>query len=172
MYHRVTCSIKKFKAPSFWRNDFPACLLVFAASLLPVRSLLRTVPRAILISRTGGLPEQQVAAVRPRCTGRDFDAIFRAAWLILPWTSQAACGSSQTFFHPFSRYYMSRASLSRCVTCTTVIHTDFWELVVRVLWEARTCSRQNRHDRDEYPFAGMASEHRLDNFKPDTQVIE
>jgi hypothetical protein len=47
-------------------------------------------------------------------------------WPILPWTSQAACRSSQTIFHPFSRYYMSRASLSRCVACKTVIHKDFW----------------------------------------------
>jgi len=52
--------------------------------------------------------------------------MFRAGWPILPWTSQAACGSGQTFIHPFSRYYMSRASPSRCVICTTVIHTDLW----------------------------------------------
>jgi hypothetical protein len=29
-----------------------------------------------------------------------------------------------------------------------------------VLWEARTCSRQNRYDWGGYPFAAMASEHR------------
>jgi hypothetical protein len=43
---------------------------------------------------------------------------------------------------------------------------DTHELVE--LWEARTCSRQNRYERGVYPFAGMASEHRLDNFQPDT----
>ena len=145
--------------PAFWYSRHP---------FFQVRSVLRTVPRAILVSITRGLPEQQVAAARPRCTSRDFDAMFRAAWLVLPWTRQAACGSSQIFFHPSSRYYMSRASLSRCVTCKIVIHTDFLEEpVVRVLWEARTCSRQNRYARRGYPFAGMASEHRLDNFKGD-----
>jgi hypothetical protein len=28
---------------------------------------------------------------------------------------------------------------------------------------------KNRYDRGAYPFAVMASEHRLDNFKPDTE---
>ena len=95
------------------------------SSLLPVRSGLLT-PHAILVSITRRLPKRQVAAVRPRCTGRDFDAISVLLGQFCPWTSQAARGSSQSFFHPFSRYYMSRASLSRCVTCKTVIHTDFW----------------------------------------------
>src|SRR5271166_3496902 len=171
MYHVVTVSTKILSSfflaqrnslRAFWYSRHP--FFRFARALLT--------PHAILVSITRRLPKQQVAAVRPICARRDFDAISVLPGQFCPWTSQAACGSSQTFFHPFSRYYMSRASLSRCVTCTTVIHTDFWELVVRVLWEARTCSRQNRHDRDEYPFAGMASEHRLDNFKPDTQVIE
>src|SRR6266478_9674247 len=40
-----------------------------------------------------------------RCTGRDFDAIFRPAWLILPWTSQAACGSGQLLPSIFSTLF-------------------------------------------------------------------
>jgi hypothetical protein len=119
--------------------------LVFASSLLPVRSALLT-PHAILVSITRRLPKQQVAvaAVRPRCTVRNFDAIFRAAWLILSSTSQAACGSSETFFHPFSRCHINRASLSRCVTCTTVIHTDFWNWLCVCFGRPGLVRRQNR----------------------------
>ena len=153
MYLSVTFSTKILRY--FFLAQRMSCLPCrIQASLLPVRSAPLT-PHAILVSITRRLPKQQVAAVRPRRTGRDFDATFRAAWPILPWTSQAACGSSQTFFHQFSRYYVSRASLSGCVTCKTVIHTDFWNsffLCVCALWEARTCSHQNRYDRGGYPF--------------------
>ena len=126
MYRTVTFSTKKLRS-LFLAQRIP-CLL-FGIRVIPSCGSLRSLtPHAILVSITRRLPKQQVAALRPRRTGRDFDAIFRAAWPILPWTSQTARGSSQTFFHPFSRYYMSRASLSRCVTRKTVIH-GFFELV-------------------------------------------
>src|SRR5260370_25590561 len=98
MYLIVTFSIKILSS-FFRRHDFPACLLVFASSLLPVSLGSSNNPPIRSWNHTRGLPVQQLAAVLPRCTSRDFDAKFRAAWLILLWTSQAACGSSQTFFH-------------------------------------------------------------------------
>jgi hypothetical protein len=137
MYLQDTFFNKKFgillfgatnSLPAFWYSRHP-----FFSSLSSSNN-----PPCDPDTITRRLPKQQVAAVRPRCTGRDFDAIFRTAWLILPWTSQAACGSSQTFHHPFSRYYMSCAWLSKCVICKTVIHTDLWNWLCFVLWEART----------------------------------
>ena len=82
MYFGVTFSTK-ILTPSFGAMISVPAFLVFASSLLPVRSVLLTIPPCDPDTITRGLPEQQVAAARPGCTGRDFDAIFRAAWLIL-----------------------------------------------------------------------------------------
>src|SRR5271165_7018755 len=100
MYLCDTLSTKKFTL-FYSIDDFLVCLLVFAVLVLPVRSL----PPAILPSDLGTTiresPVLRVLEGRPRCIGRDYDGIFQAAWLAPPWTSQAACGSSQIFFHPF-----------------------------------------------------------------------
>ena len=110
MYPCDTFSTKKFTI-FYSIGDSLVCLLVFALLVLPVRSL----PPAILPSDLGTTiresPVLRVLEGRPRCIGRDFDGIFQAAWLAPPWTSQAACGSSQTFFHPF--FYVRR-TLWRC----------------------------------------------------------
>src|SRR5271165_3426792 len=117
MYLCDTLSTKKITL-SCSIGDSPVCLLVFALLVLLVRPL----PPAILPSDLGTIiresPVLRALEGRPRCIGRDFDGIFQAAWLAPPWTSQAACGSSQTFFHPF--FYVRR-TLCRC---PIALHTN------------------------------------------------
>ena len=95
-----TLSTKK-STFSYSIGDSPVCLLVFARFVLPVRWL----PPAILPSDLGTTTRESlkppVLEDRPRCTDRGFDEIFQASWLVPPSTSRAACGSSQTFSHPF-----------------------------------------------------------------------
>src|SRR5271166_4945176 len=110
MYPCATLSTKKFTL-FYSIGDFPLCLLVFALLVLPVRSLPPAILPSDLGTTTRESPVLRVLEDRPRCSGRDFDGIFQAAWLAPPWTSQAACGSSQTFFHPF--FYVRR-TLCRC----------------------------------------------------------
>src|SRR5271165_5108323 len=101
MYLCDTLSTKKFTL-FYSIGDFSVCLLVFALLVLPVRSLPPAIHPSDLGTTTRESPEPPVLEGHPRCIGRDFDGIFQAAWLAPPWTSQAACGSSQTFSHPFS----------------------------------------------------------------------
>ena len=112
MYLIDTFSIKNFTL-FYSIGDFPLCLLVFALLVLPVRSLPPAIRPSDLGTITRESPVLRVLEGRPRCIGRDFDGIFQAAWLAPPWTSQAACGSSQIFFHPF--FYVRR-TLWRCPT--------------------------------------------------------
>ena len=80
--------------------DSLVCRLLFALLVLPVRSLPPAILPSDLGTTTRESPEQRVLVGHPRCIGKDFDGIFRAAWLVPPWTSQAACESSQTFCRP------------------------------------------------------------------------
>ena len=160
MYLIVTYATENL---SFWRRDFPDCLLLFVSSLFTVCSALLT-PHAILVSITRRLPKQQVAALRPRCTGRDFDAIFRAAWPILPWTSQAACGSGQLLPSIFSTLFRL------CLAMQMSLHVN---LRYMPIWNW-LCLRRTGVFRAKigttggvYPFAGVALEHRLGNFQSD-----
>src|SRR6516162_955140 len=100
MYPCATLSIKNFTL-FYSIGDSPVCLLVFALLFLPVRFLPPATLPSDLGTTTRESPKPPVLEGRPRCIGRDFDEIFQAAWRVPPWTSRAACGSSQTFYRPF-----------------------------------------------------------------------
>ena len=110
MYSCVTLSTKKFTL-FYWIGDFPVCLSIFVLLVLPVPSLHPATLPSDLGTTTRESPKPPVLEGRPRCIGRDFDEIFQAAWLVPPWTCQAACGSSQTFSHPFPD---ARPSMPHC----------------------------------------------------------
>jgi hypothetical protein len=100
-YVSLSYNFKKEFSLFYSIGDFSVCLLVFALPVLPVRSLPPAIHPSDPGTTTRESPMPPVLVGRPRCTGRDFDEIFRAASQVPPWTSQAACGSSQTFSHPF-----------------------------------------------------------------------
>src|SRR5215471_13780800 len=100
MYPMDTCSNKKV-IPFYLIGDFSFCLRFFALLVLAVRLLPPTTLPSGLDTTIRESPRPPVLEGHPRCIGRDFDEIFQAAWLVPPWTSRAACGSSQTFSRPF-----------------------------------------------------------------------
>jgi hypothetical protein len=97
------CDTLSTKKSTFFCSigDSPVCLLVFALFVLPVRWLPPAILPSDLGTTTRESPKPPVLEDRPRCTDRGFDEIFQASWLVPPSTSRAACGSSQTFSHPF-----------------------------------------------------------------------
>ena len=99
--------------------------MVFALPFPPVRWLPPAIIPSDLGTTTRESPKPPVLEGHPRCIGRDFDEIFQAAWLVPPWTSRAACGSSQTFSRPFSPCYCTNAQLSINVTRLVLIRTRF-----------------------------------------------
>jgi hypothetical protein len=124
MYHVVTFTTKNF---TFRSGDFCACPF-----RLPTISF--SIPPCGPDNMPQGLSNRCARGPRLRSSGKHFCALFQGGRLILPWTSQAAC--------------LSRASLPRSLTCTTVIHIVFIGLVMRA-WEARLIRAKPRSREDK-----------------------
>src|SRR5262249_49145186 len=89
----------------FWRHEFPGLALLFASSSCSL--VLPTTP-------CDALPYPTIVATS------------RAAWLVLSWTGQAACGSSETSFTHSLKSKMSCTSPPRRGMCKSTIHADLW----------------------------------------------